>query len=93
MLNIITLKYWTLNILLDADTVSESEFLSDSDSVFLSDTDSEFLSDSDSEYEYESDYESDTTDFKRQIFSTYHHYQCEYGTRYKSCDCGCRDKP
>ena len=91
MLNIITLKYWTLNILLDADTVSESEFLSDSDSYsdYESDEyDSETCSDI-----FDSEYESDTADFNRQIFSFYHHYQCEYGTRYKSCDCGCRDKP
>ena len=80
---------------LDADTVSKSEFLSDSDSYSEYDSD-EYDSDTYSEtcsYVDDSAYDSDTGNFQCQIFSTRNYYQCEYGTRYKSCDCGCRYKP
>ena len=80
---------------LDADTVSESEFLSDSDSYSEYDSD-EYDSDTCSDtcsYICDSDYDSDTGNFQCQIFSSRNYYQCEYGTRYKSCDCGCRYKP
>ena len=73
-----------------------------SDTTFALESESESEYDSDSEYDYDSDncsyisdseYDSDTGDFRFQVFSSYKHYLCDYGTRYKGCDCGCRYKP
>ena len=75
-----------------SDSDSESNFVSDTCSS-VSDSDiCSFLSDSDCSYISDSDYDSETGDFRYQVFSTRNYFQCEYGTRHKSCKCGCRYK-
>ena len=76
-----------IDLILFSDIASESESESESESQYDSDSQSNrsFISDSESN--------SDTGDFRFQIFTTRNYTQCEYGTRYKSCDCGCRYKP
>ena len=76
-----------------SDSDSESNFASDTSS-FLSDSDTySYISESDTcSYIADSDYDSETGDFRYQVFSTRNYQQCEYGTRSKSCKCGCRYK-
>ena len=75
-----------------SDLDSESNFASDTCSS-LSDSDTSYISDSDTcSYISDSDYDSETGDFRYQVFSTRNYFQCEYGTRHTSCKCGCRYK-
>ena len=71
----------------------EFNFASDTYSSLSESDTCSFLSDSDTcSYISDSDYDSETGDFRYQVFSTRNYFQCEYGTRSKSCKCGCRYK-